>query len=163
MIKREKQINKLIAFTVVLLSTFSTKVTANDAAILLNIQVQGKLIISDSKSDTNDNNTFITSPNKKFRIRTNLNNWQLIANRSKNINVSYKINASENANPNSARLVLGSTNSQKIIEGVRKTSLNRDKGNYNNYLEIIPTINDEKGFSTEEISESLITYSLVSL
>lgn len=141
--KQVKIISTIILTLLLVINTSFLAARSSNAVIPLNISVQGKLIISDAKSDGNNNsNTLDTTSNTKIRIRTNLNRWQLVANRNnetKNntILISYKLNAASKANPRAAKLnpifnnpvLLNSIhrNSQTtILEGFSKTSLERD-------------------------------------
>lgn len=152
---------------------------ANSATIPINITVTGKLVISNGESDHEDGLSVSTKKaNTTLRIRTNLNKWQLVAQRnsqSKNISISFKLKAGSKGNLNAAKLnpiFENSTtlnkipnNSQTIIlNGTGKTSLERDSKNFNNYIELsqILTPTNSKITNTD-FENTSITYSLVSI
>lgn len=177
-----KIIITLISILLLVINTSFLEAKSNSAVIPLNISVQGKLIISDAESDGHDNSNILnTSLNTKIRIRTNLNRWQLVATRNNEIEnnkilISYKLSAARKANLKSAKLNSNFSNptlsnniprnSQiTILEGLSKTSLERDSGNHNNYLELSQDLNsiDNSEVSESDIANTSITYSLVSL
>ncbi|WP_139319911.1 hypothetical protein, partial [Serratia marcescens] len=108
--KQVRTISTITSTLLLVLNTSSLAAQSSDAVVPLSISVQGKLIISDAESDGNNNsNTLNTTSNTKIRIRTNLNRWQLTANRNNeiknnNILVSYKLSAASKANLKAAKL-----------------------------------------------------------
>lgn len=180
--KQVKTISTIIAMLLAMLDTGLLAAKANSAIVPLNIVVQGKLIISDAESDSNNSsNTLNTTLNTKIRIRTNLNRWQLIANRNNEIEnskilVSYKLSAASKANPKAAKLNsifnnptllnnISRDSQTTILQGLSKTSIERDTGNYNNYLELSQSFSstDNSEISESELNSTSITYNLVSL
>ncbi len=156
---------------VFLLSFGALKACSNSTTVPINIEVQGRLIITDENSDNAGSARSLTVSNinldrkgrsttvlndSRMRIRTNLSKWRLVAQVTdistgkRRINprfvaIRYETSAGSKGNPNAGRLVPPfnrvtslSTISKgfpvTILEGKDKTSLERDKGNNNNWF-----------------------------
>lgn len=180
----------------------SSNITAisNQAVVPLNITVQGKLVITDATSDndsglnptlnlylrlTPDLNNSIVSHSSSIRIRTNLNNWRLTAQRNnfinstlnideKDISLSFTTNAGSKANPNAGKLIppfdvetnlsqISSNNPTEILNGISKTSTDKDPTNKNNWFQLTSTysILPDFFYGYGEFN-TIVSYSLVS-
>ncbi len=182
------------------LSTSCIKASSNQAVVPLTITVHGKLIITDAENDTKSGenpttnvhlsitpelNNSIVSGNSSIRVRTNLSNWKLLAqridqsNNTANINpedikLHYTIQTGSKANPNSGMLVspfdrttnlnqLSTTKSTEILIGNSKTSLDKDPTNSNNWFQLTSTYSISPDFFYEKGEwNTVVSYSLVS-
>ena len=173
---------------------------ANQATVPLNITVSGKLIISNSESDNKsgidptlnvllrlipDLNNSVVSGKAAIRIRTNLNNWKLTAQRRDltehstnispdDISVSFTTQNGSKANPNSGKLLspfntttslnqISTSNPITILEGSTKTSLDRDPSNQNNWFQLTSNYSISPDFFYDVGAwNTIISYSLVS-
>ncbi len=132
-----------------------------------------------------DINSSIVSGSSAIRIRTNLNTWKLTAQRSdannrqinidpKDIVLNFSTQAGASANPYSGKLLspfdrptdLGqiSTNAPTdLLIGNRKTSLQRDPDNKNNWFQITSNYSISPDFLYEPGEwNTTVSYSLVS-
>ena len=163
----------LVAICLFFLGSSNLIANSNQAVVPINITVQGKLIISDATNDnksgidpslnillrlTPDLNSSIVSGSSGIRIRTNLNNWKLTAQRSnfsnsvlnidpEDVSLSFTTQAGSKANPGAGVLVSPfngvanlsqiSTNSPtEILVGSSMTSIDKDPENKNNWFQL---------------------------
>lgn len=192
----------LLIIFCIFLNTSDLTARSNQATVPINITVNGKLIITDAENDNKagtdptlnvvlkltpelDNQTI--SGKSSVRIRTNLNNWKLSAQRidsgnlSSNSNIkpedvqlSFSTQNGSKANLNAGKLIspfdrlttlgqISSTKSTDILIGQSKTSVDKDPGNKNNWFQLTSSYSITPDFLFE-IGEwnTTVTYSLVS-
>lgn len=184
----------------IILSTFNLKAKSNNATVPINITVNGKLIISDAENDnksgtdptinvslklTPDLSNTIVSGKSAIRIRTNLDNWKLTAQRSESsktetqinpqdISLTFTTQAGSKANLDAAELIApfnGITDLGKIttntptdiLIGKSKTSLYKDPNNINNWFQLTSnySVSPDFLYDTGEWN-TVISYSLIS-
>ncbi|MBI3591032.1 MAG: hypothetical protein HY094_06630 [Candidatus Melainabacteria bacterium] len=191
----------LLLFISFLFGTFNLRAKSSQATIPINITVSGKLIITDAENDnrsgtdptlnvvlklTPELNSSVISGRSAIRIRTNLNNWKLTAQRRdlsnpsitnidpKDVSVNFTTQAGSKANPNAGRLIspfdsttsLGqiSTNaSTDLLIGNTQTSIDKDPENKNNWFQLTSdySISPDFFYGIGEW-DTIISYSLVS-
>lgn len=200
--------NKKITYRVIILliifciflNTSNLTARSYQATIPINITVNGKLIITDAENDNKagtdptlnvvlkltpelDNQTI--SGKSSVRIRTNLNNWKLSAQRinpgnlnsnikPEDVQLSFSTQNGSKANSNAGKLIspfdglttLGQISSNKstdILIGQSKTSVDKDPGNKNNWFQLTSSYSITPDFLFE-IGEwnTTVTYNLVS-
>ena len=180
-------------------STFNLKADSSQATVPINITVNGKLIITDAENDTKsgtnptlnvllkltpDLGSSVVSGKSAIRIRTNLNNWKLTAQRNdisnstnidpEQVSLSFTTEAGSKADLYSGKLLapfdtvtnLGQIStgaSTDILSGTSKTSIGKDPENKDNWFQLTSNYSVEPDFfyNTGEWS-TVVSYSLVS-
>lgn len=187
----------LISFT---FSSINLVAESNQAIVPLKIIVSGKLVITDAENDnisgkdptinvllrlTPDLNESIVSGSSGIRIRTNLNYWKLIAQRTNetstllnidpgDISLSFTTTSGSKANPNAGKLLspfdtvanlshIPVGTSKDILIGNSKTSADKDPLNKNNWFQVTTNYSVSPDFFYD-IGEwkTTISYNLVS-
>ena len=190
----------ILLFLSFFFSTFDLRARSSQAIVPINITVSGKLIITDAENDnrsgtdptlnvvlklTPELNSSVVSGRSAIRIRTNLSNWKLTAQRRdssnsianidpQDVSVSFTTQAGPKANPNAGKLIspfdsttsLGqiSTNaSSDLLIGSSKTSIDKDPGNKNYWFQLTSdySISPDFFYGIGEWN-TIISYSLVS-
>ena len=190
----------VILIALLYLSTSYAKVISNQALVPLSITVHGKLIITDAESDTKSGenpttnihlsltpelNNSIVSGKSSIRIRTNLSNWKLLAQRVDQLNNTTIINPQDikllfttqtgsKANPYAGKLVspfdgitnlsqISSARSTDVLMGNSKTSIDKDPTNKNNWFQLTSTYSISPDFFYDKGEwNTVISYNLVS-
>lgn len=191
----------VVIFSIILyLSTTFIKVSPNQAIVPLNITVHGKLIITDAENDiksgentttnislslTPELNNTIISGSSSIRIRTNLSNWKLFAQRieqtnsttiidPQDIKLLFTTQAGSKANPDAGKLVspfngittlsqISTKKATDILIGNSKTSMDKDITNKNNWFQLTSTYSISPDFFYDKGEwNTLISYNLVS-
>lgn len=194
---------KVIAFFIclaVFASTINLKVDSSQVLVPLIITVHGKLIITDAENDNRSgenptlnvllnltpglNNTPVLGK-AAIRIRTNLNNWKLTAQRHepiagttnvdpKDVSLTYTTQSGLKGNPSAGKLIspfdsicnldrIPTTSTTDVLVGYSKTSLERDPGNKNNWFQLTSnySISPDFFYGTGDWG-TVISYNLVS-
>ena len=187
-----------ICFSLIGLSNF--KARSSQAIVPLNITVQGKLVITDANNDNRtgydptlnvrlhlipDLYAPLATGSSSIRIRTNLSNWKLTAQRSNvnsstanidpgDISLSFTTQAGTKANPNAGKLLppfdtqtnlsrIATASPTDILKGNSKTSIDKDPENKNNWFQLTSnySISPDFFFETGEWN-TVVSYNLVS-
>lgn len=194
---------KVIVFFIclaVFASTINLKVDSSQVLVPLTITVHGKLIITDAENDSMSGenptlnvllnltpglNNMPVSGKTAIRIRTNLNNWKLTAQRlelipsttnvdPKDVSLTFTTQTGLKGNPGAGKLIspfdsvcsldkIPTTGTTDILAGHSKTSLERDPGNKNNWFQLTSdySISPDFFYGTGNW-DTVISYNLVS-
>lgn len=199
------KIRVLFFIVLVYFSTYSLIASSNTAYVPVNITVEGKLIITDAEDESivkgaapslntvlrlqKKGNKNLVANKKAIRIRTNLNNWKLTAQRvdlplyrSRKINPKYvslllSTQSGSKANPKAGKLAspfntasnlskISSNLPTDVIIGQSKTSKDRDPTNKNNWFQVTSTYSILPKYFTHKNKindwNAIISYNLVS-
>jgi hypothetical protein len=198
--RKYKSFFAVILIALLYLTTSYTKVISNQATVPLSITVHGKLIITDAENDTKSGENPTTnihlnltpelsssdiSGKSSIRIRTNLSNWKLLAQRtdesnntavidSKDIKLLFTTQAGSKANPYAGKLIspfdritnlsqISPLKSTEILIGNSKTSIDKDPTNKNNWFQLTSTYSISPDFFYDKGEwNTIISYNLVS-
>ena len=189
----------IILVVICFFSSTNLKVKSSQATVPINITVEGKLIITDGQNDNKsgvdptlnvilklipDLNNSIVNGSSKIRIRTNLNNWKLTAQRNntestnnidpEDISLSFTTQAGSTANSNAAKLIspfdittnlsqISTTTSSDILIGNSRTSIQKDPENKNNWFQLTSNYSISPDFFYEVGDwNTIVSYNLVS-